>query len=98
MNDKVLLEKGRRCQRLFREAHALLDEVDEELVRRLGFKSIEEFEAFINDGYENDMTIDTLQLCQGAWDKKAMKDALEYIKVPLRNMGVGVYGEGNGVN
>jgi len=93
MNDKVLLEKGRRCQRLFREAHALLDEVDGELVRRLGFESMKEFEAFINDGYENDMTIDTLQLGQGKWDKESIKHALEYIKVPLRNMGVDVYGE-----
>ena len=77
-----------RCQCLFREAHALLDEVNEELVGCLGFGSMDEYEAFIGDEYENDMTIDTLELCQGVWDKKSMRAAISFLESRLRYRGV----------
>lgn len=96
MSDKVLLEKGRRCQRLFREAQALNLEIDEEIVRRIGFKSIADYMEQTGLVFENDVTVDTFLMGMGVWDMKAIRGAVSFQKDCLKKrrwVGMSVLGK-----
>ncbi len=80
MDDKEVVKIGKRCAKLFSEAWELRHKIDEEVVKRAGFKSVEDFEDKTGLDFENDSLIDALDMGGGNFTMKDWKIAIRHQK------------------